>query len=1511
MLGFCATNARRLLLFSPEKKAVNFPNTVIVICFFLFLYWSEETFGQTILAWDLYGFTGSEVSINSTTTDVYLNTSSLSRGAGLNTSALGNSFSSKNWNTAAALLSDAVLQNDYFQFSVNAKVGDQVSLTTLNAKFRRSATGPINFQWEYSLDGFATAGITISSSFTYTLTTTNGDAQAAVDLSGISALQNLPNASTATFRLYGWGASATAGTFAFGVSTSSGINSLSLIGTTSAITTYTTFQNGDWNTASTWSAGIVPPMGAAVIINHSITLTSPLTNTGSVTVSSSGLLALSSTYTDSGATSVNGTLQLNSGGGIANNSPTYGSGSMLQYNSGGNYGRSVEWNATSGAGYPYNVQVSNNTTVDLGANSGNNVARQIAGNLTIDLGATLSMNATAMTQSLTVLGSISIYGTFILSASNGGDLNAGGNWIMGASGVLTPNSRTVTFNGSSGTQLLTGNSTFYNLTLNNAGATTDFGSTTITITHNFTNSAGTMNGNASTIIFTGNPGNILGNNSKNFYNIQLAAGASISHTGSGNIHVSNDFRNDGTFSQASTLTTFFDKSAATETLSGSPVSTIFGNVTLGKDVPSATTTLNAGAHTFTIIGGALTLYSSSTFNGNTSTVNFTTTNVTVSGTGAPSVNFYNITTNVGVDFGTISTILNGGAFTLNSGGYVNNVHPPTYANGSTLIYNANYNRYDEWQAGSNGAGVPYHVQVNSSYTLNMDANGSGARTANGNLTLNGNFSMGTMLNAITIKGSIVINSSAALSLSASNGGDIYVGGNWTLNAGATFSPNSRAVFFNGSSIQNITNSSAGTINFDYLGINNSSASGVQLSSGTNIYVSTLNGGNGLQLLNIGPLDLNGNTCTIGSNNYGTIEISGGVRNITSSSGTGIFVENGGTAASPPIVYAPDASTLTFGSNVRVELNKGFDFGSNLTTINGTLRLNQSSFVSNNAPTYGTGSLLQYYTNGVYNRTIEWGASSGPGYPYNVELGNNTTLNPGGSSNTAIALDLDHNLTIDAGSSLYMDYGGNYMSVPLEVGNDVVINGNLSLSQMFGGDILLGGNWLRASSGNFYPNFRAAFFNGSLAETISVTGGGTETFDYLVIDNPAGVSLSSSPSTSVNINYGLTLTNGIVSTGTNQIYVKSTASNAISGYKTDPTQASYTSSSRINGNLRRNVVVNTNYDFPVGTSSNYDLATLKFSNIASITDVLGYFTSGSSGTFTGCEINYTQIIDMLNGGYWTLTPTGSTTGANYDLTLYETGYTNFLNPPSTMGLIKRSNSTLPWSGTDYGSDGVHVNSTQQVYSGPVAKAVRTSIPTFSDYAIGFSNNIVLPIELTDFTVSASGNDARLWWNTSSEINSDYFGVERSFDGEHFTQIGAVIAAGYSTMPLDYSFTDKDINKSSADKIYYRLRMVDQDQSYKYSSVRWLDLYGNADQTVFNVFPNPFNDAVSITLNSVDDGIALLELSDLSGKIIFEQSVKVMKGNNFLTLNQFSSLAQGVYVLQLIAGSAKVTRKMIKE
>ncbi|HET7063952.1 MAG TPA: hypothetical protein VFI49_06710 [Rudaea sp.] len=203
-------------------------------------------------------------------------------------------------------------------------------------------------------------------------------------------------------------------------------------------------------------------------------------------------------------------------------------------------------------------------------------------------------------------------------ASGNFNFSLGGNWTNSSS--FTPGTGTVTFAGSSGTQTLSGNTTFFNLTLNNAGATTNFGATTMTIGNDLVASAGTMDGATSTLIFTGvtdNAGSIGGAAAKNFFNLQINSPATISNSTGGNVTIENNYSNGGTFVQNAALTTAFatdNNGDSAHGLSGA------GTTTFGNVVVNSANTLDAGSHNFNVSGASFNVQGS--FTGNTSTATF-------------------------------------------------------------------------------------------------------------------------------------------------------------------------------------------------------------------------------------------------------------------------------------------------------------------------------------------------------------------------------------------------------------------------------------------------------------------------------------------------------------------------------------------------------------------------------------------------------------------------------------------------------------------------------------------------------------------------------------------------------------------------------------------------------------------------------------------------------------------------------------------------------------------------
>jgi autotransporter-associated beta strand protein len=495
-------------------------------------------------------------------------------------------------------------------------------------------------------------------------------------------------------------------------------------------------------------------------------------------------------------------------------------------------------------------------------------------------------------------------------------------------------------------------------------------------------------------------------------------------------------------------------------------------------------------------------------------------NVNVKGAGGITMN---VARTVGLLFQYAGGVSGAGNLTLNGTAQVNTggftSGSPTYGSSSLLKYNTGgtYGRNGEWLPNvTSGAGYPNNVQLSNNTVLDL-ANSSTTQPFQmaGTLTIDSGSTM-QMAGATPLTQPLTVlkdvNITGTLSLSTAAGGDIKVGGNWNRAASGVFTPNGRAVTFNGAALQVMSVAGGGTETFNYLLVDKSGGNLTPNNSpATNLLVNATIG-DVLQIINAGGINLNGQSLTMAGAG-GNLRVSGGVRNILSTVAGGTFSFTGAKT-----IASTGGGTLVFGNNVNVTLQSAVDFGASLSTINGTLIINSGGSVNTNPPTYGNASTLKYNSGGTYGRGPEWSATSGAGFPNDVQLSNNTFLDLG-SGGANVARSIAGSLTIDAGSTLSMNNGSNQMTKPLTIAKNITINGTLTPSVLFGADITVGGNWTRsAATGVFTPNGRAVAFNASTDQTITVTGGGIETFDYLIINKTGGdLVLSNAPATSVIIN----------------------------------------------------------------------------------------------------------------------------------------------------------------------------------------------------------------------------------------------------------------------------------------------------------------------------------------------------------------------------------------------------------
>ncbi|QEK52289.1 T9SS type A sorting domain-containing protein [Pedobacter aquae] len=186
-----------------------------------------------LISWSANTLSGATASFTSTTRSNAISSSTMIRGGGLEASSLSKGFSSRtNASLNFTIVTDktsAIANNSYVEFDVNVLANYKVSIKTIYAKLRRSSAGARNYIIQYSINGGtfldASPALSFSNSFA------GGIPQDPIDVSGVTALQNIEGSKNIKFRIYSWGYTSTVGSFAFGLSETSSDDVFTIAGT--------------------------------------------------------------------------------------------------------------------------------------------------------------------------------------------------------------------------------------------------------------------------------------------------------------------------------------------------------------------------------------------------------------------------------------------------------------------------------------------------------------------------------------------------------------------------------------------------------------------------------------------------------------------------------------------------------------------------------------------------------------------------------------------------------------------------------------------------------------------------------------------------------------------------------------------------------------------------------------------------------------------------------------------------------------------------------------------------------------------------------------------------------------------------------------------------------------------------------------------------------------------------------------------------------------------------------
>ena len=187
---------------------------------------------------------------------------------------------------------------------------------------------------------------------------------------------------------------------------------------------------------------------------------------------------------------------------------------------------------------------------------------------------------------------------------------------------------------------------------------------------------------------------------------------------------------------------------------------------------------------------------------------------------------------------------------------------------------------------------------------------------------------------------------------------------------------------------------------------------------------------------------------------------------------------------------------------------------------------------------------------------------------------------------------------------------------------------------------------------------------------------------------------------------------------------------------------------------------------------------------------------------------------------------------------------------------------------------------------------------------FFTSPFLPISLTSFTAAMiNKNSAELKWNTATELNNDYFTIERSSNAIDFNTLMIVNGAGNSNHSINYSTLDESTLNGLS---YYRLKQTDFSGNFSYSDIVMVEADKNNFEIV-NTYSSTEQDVLAITLNCSEPCIIYLELYNIGGQKVVSCAKQVSGERTEVSLST-KSLNPGIYMCKAFNGSQTISKKI---
>lgn len=477
---------------------------------------------------------------------------------------------------------------------------------------------------------------------------------------------------------------------------------------------------------------------------------------------------------------------------------------------------------------------------------------------------------------------------------------------------------------------------------------------------------------------------------------------------------------------------------------------------------------------------------------------------------------------------------------------------------------------------------------------------------------------------------------------------------------------------------------------------------------------------------------------------------------------------------------------------------------------------------------------------------------------------------------------------------------------IKICEDLVFNDNVNVVVPDNSNSLVVlGNVIKSDNASFDAgggNSRLVM-EGSSQQEIVGEFTGANALNELVINNPAGLTIINTAQAgiaaggNVEIKNNLQLTNGIINTDLDNSLKLLNGAVVSSG----------TQSSHVNGPLIRNLnsIGSTDAVFPVGDGGRFGRFALR--NTANATDWTVTFFSESPETVAG------TLLDNIPGDnsvvsknqYWEATSPISNSGR---VRIYwdpssniADGVADVNTSLSELRVVSFKSGDSQWTDLEGGASATG----DENFGNLLSAATATFSTTYFTFGAGDAANNSLPVEMVFFRAANMLNRVELEWQTATEINNDFFEVQRSFDGKEFEVIGLVEGNGNSMESIDYNFKDY---APLAGESYYRLRQVDYDGAFEFSEVLTVKRQQDSDLVAV---PNPTKSHnINLRLSGFHAQQKVqVTIFDLQGRRHYQAIHNPADFNKALPIHQ--NLNSGIYIVDVKQGNiSKKVRLMVR-